>query len=92
MVGYTLVLINDAFTAANGVYTKKKLDANDLGKYGLLFYNAIFMLPFVFVWLYVGGDLQLVSNLSKLTLEKPSRNFAIFSFPNTPVKIECMYG
>ena len=31
--GYTYILLNDVFTAGNGVVTKKKLDAKDLGKF-----------------------------------------------------------
>ncbi|XP_022664225.1 UDP-N-acetylglucosamine/UDP-glucose/GDP-mannose transporter-like isoform X2 [Varroa jacobsoni] len=60
--GYTSVLINDFFTAANGVYTRKKLDAKDLGKYGLLFYNAMFMLPPLLLTSIITGDLQRAIN------------------------------
>ncbi|XP_026199288.1 UDP-N-acetylglucosamine/UDP-glucose/GDP-mannose transporter [Anabas testudineus] len=52
---YTFILLNDAFTAANGVYTKKKLGIEGLGKYGVLFYNAlIIVIPTILASAYTG--------------------------------------
>ncbi|XP_052776588.1 UDP-sugar transporter sqv-7-like [Mya arenaria] len=57
-VGYVLIFINNVCTAANMVYTKKKLDAKDLGKYGLLFYNSVFMIIPVFCFTLYMGDME----------------------------------
>lgn len=56
--GYSLVLMNDFCTAANGVYMKQKLNAKDLGEYGLLYYNALFMLPFAVSFAIYTGDIE----------------------------------
>ncbi|ESO03759.1 hypothetical protein HELRODRAFT_191951 [Helobdella robusta] len=56
--GYLLVLTNNIFTAANGVYTKQKLEAKELGELGLIFYNSLFMLPLSFALTYFTGDID----------------------------------
>ena len=59
LLGYTYISLNNILTASNGVYLKKKLDAKDLGKNGLLFYNSMF--PFAFCIAWWTGDVQTVS-------------------------------
>lgn len=62
MPGYTLVMLNNMFTASNGVFMKKKLDSKEYGKYGLQFYNAIFMIVPLFMFAYVNGDCEKALN------------------------------
>lgn len=60
--GYIFVLLNDFFTATNGVYMKQKLESKDLGKYGLMFYNSVFMIIPSFLLSWLTGDLESAMN------------------------------
>ena len=51
LFAYIIVFGNDLCSALYGVYTKKRLDGNDLGKYGLLFYNSLLRLVLSKCWI-----------------------------------------
>lgn len=57
LIGYTFVMMNNICTATQGVYMKKKLDAKELGKFGILYYNClIMMIPTYFMAQFAPND------------------------------------
>ncbi|RZF33471.1 hypothetical protein LSTR_LSTR010127 [Laodelphax striatellus] len=56
--GYVFVLISDVMTASNGVFTKKSLVNQEMGKYGIMFYCALFMAPFSLYLIWQTGDVD----------------------------------
>lgn len=55
--GYVFVLLSDFLTASSGVFTKKILSTRkEMGKYGIMFYCALFMFPFAVALVFTTGD------------------------------------
>lgn len=49
-VGYTLVMLNNIFTASNMVYTKKTVESKEVNKYEVLYYSALItILPLILI-------------------------------------------
>ncbi|XP_053512295.1 UDP-N-acetylglucosamine/UDP-glucose/GDP-mannose transporter isoform X2 [Artibeus jamaicensis] len=88
--GYIFVFLNDIFTAANGVYTKQKMDPKELGKYGVLFYNACFMIIPTLILSFSTGDLQ--QNVSIAYIGMVVGGDYIFSVSNFIGLNICMAG
>jgi solute carrier family 35 protein len=57
LIGYAFVMANNLCTASQGVYVKKKLQNNDLGKLGLLFYNSLICYPVLLMIVSQNGDM-----------------------------------
>merc|ERR1711970_176346 len=80
--GYIYVLLNDAFTAGNGVLIKKKLESKDLGKYGLMYYNSLFMIAPALIFYFVTEDFGEI-----LGYEGWYQNLFVFQF-----FLSCVFG
>lgn len=63
--GYLLALLANICTAAGNVYVKKKLDSKDLGKSGLIYYNALFSLLPTLAIAFGSGQFGIVGAFDK---------------------------
>jgi solute carrier family 35 protein len=63
--GYVYVMLTNSLTALNGVFVKKKLNASDLGRYGLMYYNSLVMFLPTLVIAWALGDLKDAADFSE---------------------------
>jgi len=76
LYGYVIILLNDFFTAANGVYVKKKLDSKEIGTFGLMFYNCLYCAPFLTAVVYYEGKMP---EVTQFFLTATSTFYAFFA-------------
>jgi len=55
-IGVAFVLANDLFTSLVGVLMEKKMDAKELNSWGLMFYNSVFAIPVMYLYIYLRED------------------------------------
>lgn len=58
VIGYSYVMLANLLTAAYGVYIKEKMNTIDIGKYGIMYYNALLMLGPAIGFAWLTGDLE----------------------------------
>ncbi|XP_065312960.1 solute carrier family 35 member D2-like protein isoform X1 [Gordionus sp. m RMFG-2023] len=80
IIGYIFIFGNDVFTALNGVIVKKKLENKEIGKYGLIFYNSFFVIPFALIYAFL--DQEHVKNMIVTYSGMMIGGDYIFSWPN----------
>lgn len=62
--GYVLVMTNNFFTAANGVYIKKTIDSREINKHEILFYNAALAIIPLIILSYFTNNWETLYNFS----------------------------
>lgn len=62
--GYVYTLLNDVFTALNGVVVKHKLENKNLGTYGLMYYNTLFSIIIIIPLMCLNWDRDVTAVLT----------------------------
>jgi drug/metabolite transporter (DMT)-like permease len=83
--GYLLVLLNDLFTALNGIYLKKATISKRCSKMGIMFYNSLLSFLSLILYSLWSHFLSSAPNASTTLVESPTTSTSIFeeviSFP-----------
>ena len=70
--------MNNICSTMNVVTIKQKLNAKDLGKYGLLFYNSLLMLPITVLLSYITGDLAKAYDFDGWTYKDTNEDYSVY--------------
>ncbi|XP_076462865.1 solute carrier family 35 member D2-like protein [Babylonia areolata] len=58
LMGYSFIMATNLCSSMTGVFAKQKLNSKTLGKFGLMFYNCLFMMGPTFLLAMITGDLH----------------------------------